>query len=245
MSVLEAIYSAGFIGNVIAVPVLREIAAIFLAFAISKDCKARDNGSSVLWGIFTLISPLIAGVVYGIYSRFFSDRKAETDVDKKRAKSSVRLCILAVFTYIMSFIMLIISVIAITSAGLAGQQTDDFDMFIRYYDRNQIEYSSLEEVPLFDKENNMYHIDNSSFFIVGSYYDDNGTEYDYDNSYISEDGYFYYDESKSLKENDDGYFYDADGRKYALIDDWIYWDKDGKIHFTSGKVTSDRLAFDE
>lgn len=245
MSALEAIYSAGFLGNVIAVPVLRELAAVFLAVAISKDCRAKSNGSGALWGLFTLITPLIAGIVYFVYSRFFSDRIAQSTKEKRQAKSASRWCVLSVFTYILSIVMLIVSVVTITSAGLAGQRNGEFDFYIRYYDKNQIEYDDLNDVPLYDENGNAYRMDKASSGIFStSYYDNQGNEYSYENCFISEEGWFYYDNSHMLTEKDDGYFYDSDGNKYAFIDDWVYWDKDGRIHLTSGKVTSDRFAFE-
>lgn len=59
METIEAINLSSRTICLILVPMLRELAGVLLAIAISKDCKARDNGSGALWGIFTLFFRLL------------------------------------------------------------------------------------------------------------------------------------------------------------------------------------------
>jgi hypothetical protein len=56
MNVNDTVLISSKVVQLILVPILRELAAVLLAIAISKDCKARDNGSGTLWGVFTILS---------------------------------------------------------------------------------------------------------------------------------------------------------------------------------------------
>lgn len=119
MSLIETIYASGKIVYLILVPVIRELAAILLAVAISKDCKARDNGSGALWGLFTLLTPFFAGVIYCLYSRVIVKREGKTPKDKKKINSSRKLAFLAVITYILSLILSFVAIITSAASGLA------------------------------------------------------------------------------------------------------------------------------
>lgn len=233
MSLIETVFTSGYIGWVIIVPILRAAASIFAALAVSKDSKARNNGSSILWGLAILLSPVLFGIIYFVYSRFLSESKPDTIKDKKYAKQSKRLFILAVFTYLVMAAMLIISIILIASSGIAGIESGDF--IPQYYDINGIEYDKAQQVPLYDEEGNTYKIAKSDDGInYYPYFDQNGVEYDLDKTYISQDGYFYYDKDNELIETDelfyyDKHFYDEKGNIYAKIDECAYWDGDGNI----------------
>lgn len=249
MGLTETIFASGRIVSLILVPVFRELAAILLAFAISKDCKARNNGSGVLWGIFTLITPIFAGIVYALYSRFLVKRKPETAEDKKRVKSSRKLTCAAVLIYVLSIIIALVALITNIASGIAMHSSENHKGFISaileeaYFDRNGVKYDSREEVPLYDEYGNKYHYAKSSNgFNYYTYFDENDTEYDLAYCYISMDGYFYYDKDDSLTversflEND--VYYDSSGNEYALIELYVYWDEDGKIitHYGKGDI---------
>ena len=60
MNVNDTVLISSKVVQLILVPILRELAAVLLAIAISKDCKARDNGSGTLWGVFTILSPTLS-----------------------------------------------------------------------------------------------------------------------------------------------------------------------------------------
>ena len=247
MGLTETIYASGRIVSLILVPVLRELAAILLAFAISKDCKARRNGSGALWGIFTLIAPIFSGIVYFVYSRILVKRKPETFEDTKRVKSSRRLTVVAVIIYVLSFIIAIVAFVTSVASGIAMHSGDDSKGIIaslfeeeEYYDRNGVKYDSGEDVPLFDKDGNEYHYAESpNGFNYYTYFDENDNEYDIEYCFISKDGYFYYDKDASLQVDrhflTGDKYYDRDGNEYALIVDYVYWDKDGKILTNFGK----------
>lgn len=120
MNILESIAVSGFVGTQIAVPVLRLCASIFLAIAVSSDCKSRRNGSSALWGVLMLVSPVFFGIIYFVYSRFFTDRKPETQKEKSASKTAKIMCLLSVFTYIVMLVVLIVSLIVTVSSSIAG-----------------------------------------------------------------------------------------------------------------------------
>lgn len=83
MNVNDTVLISSKVVQLILVPILRELAAVLLAIAISKDCKARDNGSGTLWGVFTILSPTLSGLIYLVYSRFVVKRKPQSDKDKE------------------------------------------------------------------------------------------------------------------------------------------------------------------
>ena len=117
MNVNDTVLISSKVVQLILVPILRELAAVLLAIAISKDCKARDNGSGTLWGVFTILSPTLSGLIYLVYSRFVVKRKPQSDKDKRSARSSVKLTAFAILIY---FIALLIAIVAIFT-GTATQ----------------------------------------------------------------------------------------------------------------------------
>lgn len=242
MGLTETIYASGKVVSIILVPVLRELAAVLLAFAISKDCKARDNGSGILWGIFTLIAPIFSGVVYLIYSRFLVKRNAKSLEAKKKIKIARRLTIAAVSIYVLSFIIAVVAFVTNIASGIALHSGDDskgvFSALLEeeeLYDRNGIRYDNEEEVPVYDQDGNEYHYVKSPNGINNyTYFDENDNEYDMQYCYISKDGYFYYDKNDLLEDSKDlfyydKHFYDSSGNEYAHIDDYVFWDKEGNI----------------
>lgn len=120
MNTIETVYASGKIVQLILVPVFRELAAVLLAVAISKDCKARNNGSGALWGIFTLLFPVLSGIIYGFYSRTLVDRKGKTAKDIKDIKTSRKLTFTAIcIIYGMSLIVALVAVITSIASGIA------------------------------------------------------------------------------------------------------------------------------
>lgn len=120
MNTVEAINISSNVIRLILVPALREFAGVLLAIAISKDCRARDNGSGVLWGIFTLITPFISGIIYFIYSRFIEKRDAKTQKDKSMVKASIRLTVSAVIVYLIALIFAVSAIITGVASGIAS-----------------------------------------------------------------------------------------------------------------------------
>lgn len=254
MGLTETVYASGKIISLLLVPILRELAAVLLAFAIGKDCKARDNGSSVLWGLFTLFFPVLSGIIYFFYSRVAVKRDAKTSKDKRKIRSSRRLAVAAVLIYVLSLIAALVAFLTSVASGIA-LKTDDssknsfFQIFDEeYYDMNGVRYNKSEDVPIYDECGNEYHYAESpNGFNYFTYFDKDNKEYDIELCYISKEGYFYYDENNSLEDTGelyyyDKHFYDSSGTEYAHIDDYAFWDKNGNIiiHYLKGY----RYAFD-
>ena len=101
MNVNDTVLISSKVVQLILVPILRELAAVLLAIAISKDCKA----------------PTLSGLIYLVYSRFVVKRKPQSDKDKRSARSSVKLTAFAILIY---FIALLIAIVAIIT-GTATQ----------------------------------------------------------------------------------------------------------------------------
>lgn len=120
MSILESLYVSGRVVYFILVPVLREAAAVFLAVAISKDCKARGNGSGALWGLFTLLVPAVAGIIYFIYSRLIVKREAESPDGRKKVKASYQCTAAAVVIYLLSLVLAVTAIVVSTVSGIAA-----------------------------------------------------------------------------------------------------------------------------
>ena len=254
MGLTETVYASGKIISLLLVPILRELAAVLLAFAIGKDCKARDNGSSVLWGLFTLFFPVLSGIVYFLYSRVAVKRDAKTPKDKRKIRSSRRLTVAAVFIYVLSLIAALVAFLTSVASGIALNADDNNkNSFLQifdeeYYDMNGVHYNKSEDVPIYDEYGNEYHyMKSSNGFNYFTYFDKDNKEYDIERCYISKEGYFYYDENNSLEDTGEFYyydkhFYDSSGTEYAHIDDYVFWDKNGKIviHYIKGY----RYAFD-
>ena len=240
MNTVDAINLSSSAIYIILVPILREFAGVLLAIAISKDCKARDNGSGALWGLFTLIAPAFAGIIYCLYSRFLVKRDAKTDRDKKKIKASRRLTVWAVLVYIIALVIAVFAIITITASGIASSINNDGTninslMYDEYYDMNGVKYDEGEQVILYDKEGNAYHIAESpNGWNYYPYFDEKGNEYSLEQCYISKDGYFYYDKNNELTDSDELYlydktFYDTEGNEYKAIGFYAFFDKDGKI----------------
>lgn len=119
MNFLMGLGASGVLVWEIAVPFFRFVSSLLFAFAISKDCKSRDNGSTALWGLFTFFSPLIAGAIYWFYSRYLITRKPVSENDFKLANQSKKLFVAAVFFYILTGILLVCSVIVTVASAFA------------------------------------------------------------------------------------------------------------------------------
>lgn len=259
MEILQTIFASSRIIYLILVPALRGISGILFAFAISKDCKSRDNGSSALWGLFALISPMLAGIIYFIYSRFLVSRKPQTIKDKKHAIKSKLLIIWAVLFYISALIIGGVSFMTSAASGIAAIISDDGTQinsykYDEYYDMNGRKYEKGEDVILYDTEGKSYHIEEDpDGWNYYPYFDENGKSYDLDKSYISKEGFFYFDENDSLIPDRDGMFvfeydkifHDEEGNEYRKIGNFAFFDKDGKVvtNHPSGHTSINEYAF--
>jgi heme/copper-type cytochrome/quinol oxidase subunit 2 len=249
MDILKTLFSTSGAIYLVVVPILRELSAVFLAIAISKDCKARYNKNNILWAIFTLLSPVFVGIIYFIYSRVINKCEKQ-DISDKKIKSAKKLTVLAIIIYVISVILCIVSFSTIIGTEIYSQVKDNSSLMFNdsYYDINGNEYENATDVPLYDQDGNKYVIKKVNESINWyAYFDELGNQYELEDSYISKDGCFYYDDEQKLEHKGkivttDTIFYDEQGNEYVAIGQYAYFDNDGNIIHKFDKYED--VAFD-
>ena len=236
-NISQGLFTTGAMGYLIIVPVLRSLAILFMVISTYKLLKARQDNHKFLWVVAICFSPIIARIAFEVYRRWIS--KKET----VRVKGSTPFLITSIIAFVLSAILMIVSVI---SMGIGYIKSEiDGEPLATFYDVHGNEYYDLYDVPLYDKQGNIY-IHEDAWFTAGSYTDQNGKSYDGDNCYLSEDGYFYFDENEELKPYKDSYDYYTDGETiYYYLFNRVYWENDGTIYEKSGKLHLELFDFDE
>ena len=246
---IENIFTGSVLTALWIVPVLRELAGIFLAIYIAKNCSARSFNNKLLWAFFALVSPAFAIIAYFVKVKLSEDKPEAQLADKSKLKASKKYFAISFVIYTLAFILIIVSTVLSVGSGIAGIANGDLD-FPTYYDSEGVEHEDYESIPVFDREGNEYHLDEVSVgFNANSYYDKDGNEYDLENCYISKDGYFYYDKNGELEDTHESNWYyskhwkDKNGMLYAHIDEGVVWDEEGDlcIIYHGGHI---RKAFD-
>lgn len=120
MQIIEMIFASSYLSLKVMFPILRTIYSALFGVAISKDCKSRDNGSSALWGFLAFISPVIFGIIYLIYSRFYSNRKPKSEEDFSNAKKAKLFFLISIFVFAITQAIFVISVISLLGSTFAG-----------------------------------------------------------------------------------------------------------------------------
>lgn len=236
-NISQGLFTTGAMGYLIIVPVLRLLAILFMVISTYKLLKARQDNHKFLWVVAICFSPILARIAFEVYCRWIS--KKET----VRVKGSTPFLITSIIAFVLSAILMIVSVI---SMGIGYIKSEiDGEPLATFYDVHGNEYYDLYDVPLYDKQGNTYtHKD--AWFTAGSYTDQNGKSYDGDYCYLSEDGYFYFDENEELKPYKDSYDYYTDGETiYYYLFNRVYWENDGTIYEKSGKLHLELFDFDE
>ncbi len=236
-NISQGLFTTGAMGYLIIVPVFRLLAILFMVISTYKLLKARQDNHKFLWVVAICFSPIIARIAFEVYRRWIS--KKET----VRVKGSTPFLITSIIAFVLSAILMIVSVISI-GIGYIKSEIDG-EPLATFYDVHGNEYYDLYDVPLYDKQGNTYtHKD--AWFTAGSYTDQNGKSYDGDYCYLSEDGYFYFDENEELKPYKDSYDYYTDGETiYYYLFNRVYWENDGTIYEKSGKLHLELFGFDE
>ena len=226
---LQNLFAGGALVALWIVPVLREIAGLFLVVFIAKNSKARNFDNSFLWALFALLSPVFAIIGYFIKVKLSEDKTESQLNDKDKIKKSRKFFVISFIIYALAFIVLIVSVVVSVGAGAIGIANDKIELFPPYYDSESNVHKDYETISIYDKDGNEYYLDEIS---VGgnanSYYDQNGKEYNLAHCYISQDGYFYYDENDELEDTHESTWYyskhwkDKNGTLYAHIDNGVF-----------------------
>lgn len=235
-NVSQGIFTTGVTGYLIVVPILRFIATLFMAISTHKLLKARQDNHKFLWMVAICFSPIITRIAFEVYRRWI----AKKEID--RAKGSKPFLVASIVAFVLSAILMVVSVL---SMGIGYIKSEiDGEPLATIYDVHGNEYDDLYDVPLYDKQGNIYtHED--AWFTTGTYTDQNGKSYDGDYCYLSEHGYFYFDENEELKPYKDSYDYYTDGETiyYSLLNR-VYWEDDGTIYEKSGKLHLELFEFD-
>ena len=136
--------------------------------------------------------------------------------DIKSPKSSKILLTISIILIVVAAILSIVSAISM-GLGFIKSYADN-EPLAAAYDVHGNEYFDYMEVPLYDKEGNIYTYE-PAWFVIGDYIDQNGKAYDGDNCYLDQEGFFYYDKNKTLKphETHDGYYTDGENIKIKNI----------------------------
>lgn len=153
---------------------------------------------------------------------------------------SIVLCVVGVLAYsagefigLPSYIDEIKEQILAITEGDVGDAEDDDDYIIDegglWYDRNGIAYSNYYSIKFYDENGKEYYFetDEDVYDIIGVL-DEDGNKYEYDKSFINEDGYFCYGVEAEL--GDDGIFVDSDGNKYYLTNE-VNWTYSGEMQY--------------
>ena len=234
-NVSQGLFTTGAMGYMVVVPAIRLIATILMAISLYKLLKARQDGRKLLWMIAVFVAPIITRIAFEIYSRWIAKKETE------KVKGSLSLLIASLILYAVAAALTVASVISI-GAGLVKSEIDG-EPISTYYDVHGNEYMDLYEVVLYDENGNTYTFESDWFTF--SYVDQNGTSYNGDYCYLSEDGYFYYDESNELKPYEDTYDYFTDGETvYYWLMNPVYWAEDGTIYEMSGRMHLELFDFD-
>ncbi len=235
-NVSQGLFTTGATGYFIIVPVLRSLAILFMVVSTYKLLKARQDNHKFLWIVAICFSPIIARIAFEVYCRCICKKEFV------KAKGSTSFLITSIIAFVLSAVLMVVSIVSM-SVGYLKSEIDG-EPLATFYDVHGNEYDDLYDVPLYDKKGNIYTHE-SAWFTAGSYIDQNGKSYDGDHCYLSEDGYFYFDENKELIPYNDSYDYYTDGETiYYYLSNRVYWENDGTIYEKSGKMHLELFDFD-
>lgn len=236
-NVSQAFFNTGATGYLVVVPILRILATLFMVVSTYKLLKVRQDKHKFLWVAAIFFSPIIARIVFEIYRRWIAKKELGT------AKGSTPLLIASIVAFVLSAVLMVVSVVSM-GVGYIKSEIDG-EPLATFYDVHGNEYDDLYDVPLYDKEGNTYTYE-AAWFTAGTYIDQNGKSYDGDYCYLSEDGYFYFDENNELKPYQDSYDYYTDGETvFYYLFNRVYWENDGTIYEKSGRLHLELFDFDE
>lgn len=234
-NISQVLFTTGAMGYLIIVPVLRSLAILFMAISTYKLLKARQDNHKILWVVAICFSPIIARIAFEVYRRWISKKEFV------KAKGSTCFLITSIIAFVLSAVLMIASIISM-SVGYLKSEIDG-EPLATFYDVHGNKYDDLYDVPLYDKQGNIYTHE-SAWFTAGSYIDQNGKSYDGDYCYLSEDGYFYFDEDEELIPYNGSYDYYTDGETlYYYLFNRVYWENDGTIYEKSGKMNLELFDF--
>ena len=239
-NVSQGLFLTGGTGYLIVVPVLRGIATVLMVVSIYNALKINSGKYKWGWVFFTCLSPIITRIVYEIYSRWTA--KKENRVILK-PKHNTALLILSVVLFVVSAVLSFVSIISM-GLGFIKSYVDN-EPIAAVYDVYGNECFDYMEVPLYDREGNVYTYE-PAWFVVGDYVDQNGNALDGERCYLSQDGFLYYDEHNTLKPYKTYEEYYTDGNQiYYDLWGYVYWDADGVVYGQNGRYSIELFDFED
>jgi len=228
VNVSQIFFYIGAFGFRLVVPIIRLLSGLFMSLSTYKLLKARQDKHKFWWLAATWFSPIFTRIAYEIYRRFICKKQTE------KVKGSTPWLIASVVAAVLSAVLMAVSLVSVGVGALKSEIDGEF--IATFYDVHGNEYGDLYDVPLYDKDGNVYTY-KSAWFTVGTFTDQDGNSYDGQLCYLSEDGYLYFDKNSDLKPYEDTLDYYTDGTTvyYDLMDKNVYWERDGTMYWFSGK----------
>ena len=225
-----------------ALPVLKIIASILMSLSVYRHAKSNNISRQGLWAVIAFGFPVLGRLAYCIYHRFIRKKNTEYLFEQSVPTNNRKGAILCVLSLLLSCVAGIITVAAVSTIGFAVVKSvvDDEPLWEHTcYDVHGNQYRDIYEVPLYDREGNVYSYE-PEWIVAGNYIDQNSNQFNEDYCYLDSDGYFVYNETEFVpcKKCWCDYYYDSDGNKYYQLDGFsIYWDENGNIFESQGRTT--------
>lgn len=234
-NISQGLVEAGAARYMVAVPVLRMAAALFMAFSTYKLLKVRQDNHKLIWILAIMWVPILARMIYEIYRRWVAPK------DAPNAKGSSLLLILSIAAFVLSAVLSVVSAVSV-GIGFIKSELDGEPIAI-FYDVHGNEYTDRYDVPLHDKMGNVYTHE-AEWFTAGTYTDQDGKTYDGEDCYLSQEGYFYFDANNELVPylNYDHYYTDGETVYYSLFHR-VHWEEDGTIWGFTGRMDIELFDF--
>ena len=225
-----------------ALPVLKIIASILMSLSVYRHAKSNNISRQGLWAVIAFGFPVLGRLAYCIYHRFIRKKNTEYPFEQSVPTNNRKGAILCVLSLFLSFVAGVITVIAVSTIGFSVIKSvvDDEPLWEHTcYDVHGNQYRDIYEVPLYDREGNVYSYE-SEWIVAGNYIDQNNNQFSDDYCYLDSDGYLVYNETEFMPCENCwcNYYCDSDGNKYYQLDGFsIYWDENGNIFESQGRTT--------
>ena len=225
-----------------ALPVLKIIASILMSLSVYRHAKSNNISRQGLWAVIAFGFPVLGRLAYCIYHRFIRKKNTEYLFEQSVPTNNRKGAILCVLSLFLSFVAGVITVIAVSTIGFSVIKSvvDDEPLWEHTcYDVHGNQYRDIYEVPLYDREGNVYSYE-SEWIVAGNYIDQNNNQFSDDYCYLDSDGYLVYNETEFMPCENCwcNYYCDSDGNKYYQLDGLsIYWDENGNIFESQGRTT--------
>lgn len=217
-----------------ALPVLKILASILMSISVYRHAKSNNISHKGIWAFLAFGFPILGRLVYCIYHRFIRKKNNEY-LFEQNTTNNRKGAVMCVLSLVLSVLAGIITIVSIATMGFSVVKSvvDDEPLWeVTCYDVHGNRYDDIYDVPLYDREGNIYTYEVKLSLYINDYIDQNGNRFDGDYCYLDSEGYFVYNETDftPCEECLCDYYYDKQGNKYyGLWGGAIYWDEDGNF----------------